>query len=462
MKRRGVSDAAIEKLAPTALFRVVLDAKYAAGPRLLLFVECFSFIVVMCCYARIAAFEVLGWSDTWLLVQKSVEKTAALLVAFVMLAYFTVREVGQIKAARAIELAQPENPLDDAKGLVWCALAVPRYGLLLVVNLLCLPVILVVVGLACAGKCEWLEEAFYNWHEKKLTTPIMHDPFTFLGLPRAWRYDYWNWIDAAALGCAWAAFVRAGTPGIHLSTHHAAVTAVLLWLKLFRFLMNLNQSLATFVLMFERIVRDLRVFMLFFLLIMLMFGSAFYLYLGQLEAEEYGFHDDGAPNSFESAKMTMFSLLLLAFVGDYDLDNYPRPADRGYLVLFLVVVVVVQLNILIAIVSDSYDAAMAKSEALYYRANFELVTETAWAEKCFPNWLLPTINQVWIKKRLAAALDENEDGDDPGRTVDITRRVQRAVHADMRRAVAELEDRMNKRMDARFDEVLELLRARPA
>jgi len=117
---------------------------------------------------------------------------------------------------------------------------------------------------------------------------------------------------------------------------------------------------------------------------------------------------------------------------------------------------------LIAIVSDSYDAAMAKSEALYYRANFELVTETAWAEKCFPNWLLPTINQVWIKKRLAAALDENEDGDDPGRTVDITRRVQRAVHADMRRAVAELEDRMNKRMDARFDEVLELLRARPA
>jgi len=51
---------------------------------------------------------------------------------------------------------------------------------------------------------------------------------------------------------------------------------------------------------------------------------------------------------------------------------------------------VVQLNILIAIVSDSYDAAMAKSEALYYRANFELVTETAWAETCFPNWLLPT------------------------------------------------------------------------
>jgi len=481
MKRRGVSDAAIEKLAPTALFRVVLDAKYAAGPRFLLFVECLSFIVVMCCYARIAAFEVLGWSDPWLLVKKSVEKTAALLVAFALLAYFFVREVSQMKTARDIELAQPEKPLRKAKGLAWYALAVPRYGLLLV---MLVPLLLFALVCKVLVKLSLLDEdskwnfifsdfkttrkyGFENtWFGINVSRPILHDPLTYLGLPRAWRGDYWNWIDAVALGCAWAVFVRAGTPGIHLSTHHAAATAMLLWLRLFGFMKNINQSLATFILMFERIVRDLRVFMLFFLMIMLMFGSAFYLYLGQHEAEAFGFHDDGAPNSFESAKMTMFSLLLLAFVGDYDLDNYPRPADRGYLVLFLVVIVIVQLNILIAIVSDSYDAAMAKSEALYYRANLELVTETAWVAKCFPKRLLPMIDEAWIKKRLVAALEENEDGDDPGRTVDITRRVQRAVHADTRRAVAELEDRMNKRMDAsldaRFDEVLQILRARPA
>jgi hypothetical protein len=266
MKRRGVSDTAIEKLAPAAFFRVVLDAKFAAGPRLLLFIEFVAFLLVMCCFARVATLDVLDFSAPLLLATRAVEKTVALLVAFALLAYFSVHEVSQMKTARDIELAQPENPLDDAKGLVWCALAVLRYGLLLVVILLCLPVILVVVGLACAGKYEWLE-AFETWFPKTIEEPILHDPLTFLGLPRAWRGDYWNWLDAAALGCAWAAFVRAGTPGINMSTNHAAATAMLLWLRLFGFLKNINQSLATFVLMFERIVRDLRVFMGFFLLI---------------------------------------------------------------------------------------------------------------------------------------------------------------------------------------------------
>ena len=139
--------------------------------------------------------------------------------------------------------------------------------------------------------------------------PHPHDPLTFLGLSRAWRRDYWNWIDSAALGCAWAAFARAAMPEGDLSADLAAVTTMLLWLRLFGFLKHINQSLATFVLMFERIVRDLRVFLVFFLMITLMFGSAFYLYLGQREAEDYGFHDDGAPSAFESVKMTIFSLL---------------------------------------------------------------------------------------------------------------------------------------------------------
>ena len=170
----------------------------------------------------------------------------------------------------------------------------------------------------------------------------------------------------------------------------------------------------------------------------------------------------GAPNAFESVRMTIFSLLLLGFIGDYDLDNYPNHADRTYLVLFLVVVVIVQLNILIAIVSDSYDAAMAIGEALYYRSHLELVGETATiASRCIPQRLLPKIDEGWIKERLAAALEDGDDGEDQGRINYTSERTRAAVQADTRRAIADLEERMVKRMDAKFDEVLQILRARP-
>jgi len=345
MERRGVSDTALQELAPSPLFRVMLDAKFSAGPVFVLYFELLLFIVLGGCFTRVAAFEVLGESKYF-----AIEKAIEIVVAFAILAHFSAREIHQMWSTRAIELEETETPIDEAQGLAWYALAVPRYGLLLV---MLVPLLMVALVCKILVKLNLLDRAspwtfiisdlMNTWNYgfrgdtytslTSLNSPIFkairHDPLTFLGLPRAWRGDYWNWLDVATLGSAWAAFARAAMPGTNMSTDHAAATAMLLWLLLFGFLKNLNQSLATFVLMFERIVRDLRVFMVFFLMIMLMFGSAFYLYLGQHEAEEFGFHDDGAPNSFESARMTIFSLLLLAFVGDYDLDNYPRQADRG-------------------------------------------------------------------------------------------------------------------------------------
>ena len=42
--RRGVSNAAIQELAPSPLFRVVLDAKFAAGPKFVLYFELLSLL----------------------------------------------------------------------------------------------------------------------------------------------------------------------------------------------------------------------------------------------------------------------------------------------------------------------------------------------------------------------------------------------------------------------------------
>ena len=61
--------------------------------------------------------------------------------------------------------------------------------------------------------------------------------------------------------------------------------------------------------------------------------------------------------------------------------------------MYLLVTVIIQLNILIAIVSDSYDAARASGKALYYRAHLSLVSETAEiASRCIPRRLLPAVD----------------------------------------------------------------------
>ena len=54
-----------------------------------------------------------------------------------------------------------------------------------------LPVLLVALGLQCAGKLEDYKflNAFGNWFDKSIFEPIVHDPLTFLGLSRAWRYS---------------------------------------------------------------------------------------------------------------------------------------------------------------------------------------------------------------------------------------------------------------------------------
>ena len=85
-------------------------------------------------------------------------------------------------------------------------------------------------------------------------------------------------------------------------------------------------------------------------------------------------------------------LIRAGFIGEFDPDNFDEVVVRYLLVFYVLVVMVVLLNVLIAIVSDSYDISMAKAEALYYRSRFELITETAPIASRLPKlpqWMQP-------------------------------------------------------------------------
>ena len=122
-------------------------------------------------------------------------------------------------------------------------------------------------------------------------------------------------------------------------------------------------------------------------------------------------------------------------IGSFGTETYSTLLTGGIFTAFILWIVITMMNILIAIVSDSYDAARASGKALYYRAHLSLVSETAKiASRCIPRRLLPTIDEAWIAKCLLAALAEREE--DRGRIVEITRRTRAAVDADTRRALA--------------------------
>ena len=109
------------------------------------------------------------------------------------------------------------------------------------------------------------------------------------------------------------------------------------------------------------------------------------------------------------------------------------------------------LNVLIAIVGESYRNARQDNTriGIYYRLKIELIAEmepVAW--RLLPSRLREIEDEASIKKRLEYALKQHNA--DP----------VAAVQADTRRAIAPLQDKIEK-LEADLAEVLKLLRARP-
>jgi len=264
-RRLGVTNQSIENLAPSPLFRAVLGAKYASGAIFVLYFEILLFVVLVALFVRVASLDVLRFSK-WFAAEKVVE----VVVAFVVIAYFSVREVSQMAAARALELHSPDNVDPEVlEGLAYCAFMIPRCFLLFAVDLLLSPVLLVLLALSRAGVDI---EPCRKLLVECVARPIEHDPLTFLGLARSWRRDYWNWFDVGFLVSAWTAFALAIASGSRLSEDLAVVTTIFLGVKLCSLVRYTDESFARFILMIEKIVYDLRVFVVFFLIILLVFA----------------------------------------------------------------------------------------------------------------------------------------------------------------------------------------------
>ena len=140
---------------------------------------------------------------------------------------------------------------------------------------------------------------------------------------------------------------------------------------------------------------------------------------------------------------------MFGFVGEFEWDVFDTYALRALVCLFIFIVVIVLLNVLIAIVGESYEKAREDKTrvGIYYRLKIELITDMNPVAN--PFGLQKEEKPREIAKRLTKALEKHKEEVDEDDT-DATRLA----------AIRNSEERTNKKlaeMEKKIDELKTLL-----
>eukprot|EP00968_Pinguiococcus_pyrenoidosus_P006892 scaffold455_cov160-Pinguiococcus_pyrenoidosus.AAC.3 len=193
----------------------------------------------------------------------------------------------------------------------------------------------------------------------------------------------WNWIDVLS---AASAFVLAGMglAGEDLTTTStfrlvAAFGAVPIWGQVLGYVKVLSKDFATFVMALLQIAKDLRSFLVVLGIVLLLFTNLLFVVSHPRTDGSFGDEEDEEPfRTVWEALLTSYRM----FFGDFDRDWFaaaPDEVSRQFTVLtfaaFLLVLNILLLNVLIAVVNNSYQSSTKKSLRLFYRARLELAAE---------------------------------------------------------------------------------------
>ena len=190
-----------------------------------------------------------------------------------------------------------------------------------------------------------------------------------LELPDVWLRDGWNYVELLGSfgSISFLIYIELGYEKDHLL--FASIVSLFNWLKVLCLMKSFSQPIATFVLMVFEIITNLGSFMIVMAVCIAMFGNALYLVL---EGTELNLHDGDEPfETWTATSKTLYSMIL----GEFDKTAY---SDTWSFILFLMysmLVVIILLNVLIAIVGDSYDSVLVKSEEMYWRARLYLIAK---------------------------------------------------------------------------------------
>ena len=132
----------------------------------------------------------------------------------------------------------------------------------------------------------------------------------------------------------------------------------------------------------HQIIGDLEYFLIVLALFMLMFGHCFFILMWKPASDDdlEDPNDDYEPAPFETVRETLLSVFRM-MLGDFQRGWFSTDNDQIddasvlVFVTFVFVCNIVLLNVLIAVVSDSYDYAQTRAANLFLRARIELAAE---------------------------------------------------------------------------------------
>jgi len=152
-------------------------------------------------------------------------------------------------------------------------------------------------------------------------------------------------------------------------------------------------KLATFIYSLNMIMKDLSEFVVVTLVVAVMFAEMYFIVhadldqhgddlddLDQDQGSDQGDLDLSDENAFHSPAYAMMSVYMMVF-GQFERDWFQAKTKAltafsvAMFLLYSFFVVIVMLNVLIAIVSDSYDYALTRARPIFLRARLVLVAE---------------------------------------------------------------------------------------
>ena len=368
------SVSSVEALVSTEFLSTLLRYKFNAGPILVFGLETVLFTLLF----AIIAYQILIPVPTLLPVCMSCLFTL----------YFTMREVHQMHSGRHEELKSCQAEKDKAHFLAHQPQTQQQQQQHL-------PELHQPSSTASSSSpsspdaaeakphwCEMCVTALWKQMQMVNEKNMSYCLTAYLMMPVAWRSDPFNWIDLLTLISCWITQAGLLRHGIDVQREQYAdddsndepirlyegeysvrvMCIAFLSLKLFGFLRGISMKMATFILMLQEISVNVDSFIVVYFLMLLMFTLMYHVLLRD-ESEDWVHFDQSLWQVWTYA------------LGEFDDVGYQTNPAHVLFSFFMLALVIIMMNILIAIVSDTYDDAMRRSPQIYWRARVLLIAE---------------------------------------------------------------------------------------